>query len=81
MHVDSIFGLFTDIFLEVGSDLCVEHEGIDGDMGTSGVGLHGSSHEALGEEEGRDPIRVHGAVLNPLSKEGYPFDEVVDPRG
>ena len=48
-------------------------------MSPSGVCLHGSCHETLGEEEGRSPVADHGAVFNPLSEESYPVDKVIDP--
>lgn len=80
MNVYAILRTLCDFVLEVGSDLGVEHQSINGDMSSSGVGLHGCCHEALREEEGRSPIAVHVGILNPFPEKGDPFDEIIDPR-
>ena len=80
MNIYSVFRTLDHFLLKIWSHLCIEHQCINSYMGSSGVGLHGCCHKALREEESRGPIRIHGSILHPLSKEINSFNKVVDPR-
>ena len=79
MNVDSSLGSDGDVLFEIGSDFSSEHEGIDGDVSSSGVVLHGCCHKTLREEESRDPVGVHVGFFDPDSIEGDSFHKISKP--
>mmetsp|Transcript_13381 Transcript_13381/g.28901 ORF Transcript_13381/g.28901 Transcript_13381/m.28901 type:complete len:208 (-) Transcript_13381:4627-5250(-) len=61
-------------------DVREELQRVDGDLRLAGVHLQGGCHEALGEEEARDPVAQRGPVQQPIRHELDAQAEVADPR-
>lgn len=81
MHIYSVFWTLNHLLLVVGPHFGIEHEGVDCDVSSTGIGLHSSGHETLREEESGSPVCIHSSVLNPLSEEHHSLDEVINPAG
>ena len=50
MDVDTVSWFLCDFLLIIRPNFSPKHERVNGNMGSSGIGLHSSSHEALREE-------------------------------
>jgi len=66
------------VFRYVMHHIEIERECVDSNGVLSGVVLHGSGQETMGEEEFVDPVDSWNAFLDPLVKELKPFLQVND---
>lgn len=63
------------------SYLEVKSNGVDGDDGTTGVVLQGSSQEGLREEETRDPEDAGDTFVDPRLNKLHPLHQIGHPGG
>ena len=77
--MDTYLGSFRDTFKAKGLHGDLEGQRVDRLESLTSVGLESGSHEALREEEGGEPVRLGGTVVEPVANEVDSFKEVLVP--